>query len=108
MFAPISLRLIFDFPFRHRMASPISHLPPEIIDLIFSFVHLSTESQSPRTRDRLGWLSAAHVCHQWREIALNQPRFWSYIDFTALTLDGVTEMLIRSKGVPLHLVANMS
>ena len=90
------------------MTSPISRLPPEILDHIFSFINLPTPSPSTGTCDRLVCLSAAHVCHQWREIALNQPRFWGYIDFTALTWAGATEMLIRSKGGPLHLVVNFS
>ena len=90
------------------MTSPISRLPPEILDHILSFINLPTSSPTTGKRDRLVCLTAAHVCHQWREIALNQPRFWGYIDFTALTWAGVTEMLVRSKGAPLHLVINFS
>src|SRR5260221_4638295 len=93
------------------MTTPISSLPPEILDLILSFIPVPTGYESvafPGKRDRLGWLSAAHVCHQWREIALNQPRFWSYIDFTALTLAGANEVLIRSKEAPLHLEADLT
>ena len=93
------------------MTSSISRLPPEILDLILSFVPIPTgyvPNTSPGKRDRLAWLSAPQVCHQWREIALNQPRFWSYIDFTALTFTGANEMLIRSKDAPLHLEADLS
>ena len=93
------------------MTPSISCLPPEILDLILSFIPVSTGYESvasPGKRDRLGWLSAAHVCHQWREIALNQPHFWSYIDFTALTLAGANEVLIRSREAPLYLEADLT
>jgi len=55
--------------------------------------------------DPLAWLRGAHVCHQWREIALNQPRFWSHVNFTTLTSVGVAEILARAKMVPLYLEA---
>ena len=93
------------------MTTSISRLPPEILDLILSFIPIPTgyeSTASPGKQDRLAWLSAAHVCHQWREIVLNQPRFWSYIDFTALTQAGSNEMLLRSKEAPLHLEADLS
>lgn len=90
------------------MTSPISRLPPEILDHIFSFINLPTSSPSTGKRGRFVCLGAAHVCHHWREIALNQPRFWGYIDFTAITWAGATEMLVRSKEAPLHLVVNFS
>ena len=93
------------------MLPSISRLPPEILDLILSFIPVPTGYGSvatPGKRNRRGWLSAAHVCHQWREIALNQPCFWSYIDFTALTLAGVNEVLIRSREAPLHLEADLT
>lgn len=44
---------------------------------------------------------------RWREIALNQPRLWSLINFTTLTMEGVTEFLSRSKTGPLELHANL-
>ena len=56
----------------------------------------------------LAWLGVSHVCHRWREIALNQPRFWSRIDFTNLTTAAATEILSRSKMAPLDLEATLS
>ena len=49
----------------------------------------------------------SHVCHQWREIALNLPLLWSHIDFTTLSLEGVAEILVRAKSVPLYLDASV-
>ncbi|KAH9976257.1 hypothetical protein BGW80DRAFT_1151912, partial [Lactifluus volemus] len=91
---------------RRNSLAFISRLPPEAMATIFSFVSspggpiLSSPDPKP---DRLGWLRVAHVCHLWREIALNQPRFWSHIDFDALTSAGIAEMLTRAKMAPLFL-----
>jgi F-box associated protein len=96
---------------RRNALAPISCLPPETIAIIFSFLSLPKEYVRLLTgdkQDNLAWLRVSHVCHRWREIALNQPRFWSRIDFTTLTSAGVTEVLSRSKMAPLELEANLS
>ena len=90
---------------RHRRnaLAPISSLPTEVFAAIFSFL------RSPRTSSRESgkpsWLCITHVCHQWREIALNNPLFWSHIDFDSIPLAGAAEMLARAKKAPLHLEA---
>jgi hypothetical protein len=96
---------------RRNALAPISRLPPETIATIFYFLHSPRDYAQTITGDEeysFAWLHVAHVCHQWREIALNHPRFWSRIDFTALTMEGITEILSRSKMAPLHLEANIS
>jgi hypothetical protein len=96
---------------RRNALVPISRLPPETIAIIFSFLSLPRDHVQLSTRGeqyKLAWLRVSHVCHRWREIALNHPRFWSYIDFTTLTLAGATEVLSRSKMAPLELEANFS
>jgi hypothetical protein len=84
---------------RRNALAPISFLPAEIIEDIF------LRASTKRNDSRLAWLHVAHVCRQWRDIALNQPLFWSHINFTNLTLAGVVEMLARAKNTPLHLEA---
>jgi F-box-like len=96
---------------RRNALVPISHLAPEVLEIIFSFLFLPEKFEPSMTggkRDRLAWLRVSHVCHRWREIALNQPRFWSRINFNTLTLAGVTCVLSRSKMAPLVLEANLS
>jgi hypothetical protein len=96
---------------RRNALAPISRLPPETIAIIFSFLSLPREFVRLLTGDNqdiLAWLRVSHVCHRWREIALDQPRFWSRIDFTTLTSAGATEVLSRSKMAPLELEANLS
>jgi hypothetical protein len=90
---------------RRNALAPISSLPTEVIAAIFSILRLFDAPLACGGRDHLAWLRVAHVCHQWREIALNTPRFWSHIDFTNITLAGATEMLVRAKKAPLHLKA---
>ncbi|KAH9010863.1 hypothetical protein EDB84DRAFT_1406207 [Lactarius hengduanensis] len=90
---------------RRNALAPISSLPPELFAAIFSSLRLPPRGTTllvmEPDRQQL-WLHVAHVCHQWREVALNQPFFWSHVDFTTLTPAGATEMLVRAKSVPLY------
>jgi F-box-like len=100
-----------DLKSRRNSLVSISRLPPEAIATVFSFLSLpgGPVLPSPNAKpDRLGWLRVAHVCHLWREIALNQPRFWSHIDFNSLTSAGASEILARAKMAPLRLEAEVS
>ena len=96
---------------RRNALSPISSLPPELFAAIFSILCLpSTSSQDRKTDYNLARLRVSHVCHQWREIALNLPLLWSHADFTSESISsvGIAEMLIRAKSAPLDLEANIS
>ena len=90
---------------RRNALAPISSLPPEVFAVIFSFVRLPDYLILAEGPDKLSCLPIAHVCHRWREIAINQPLLWSHVDFATLTSAGATEMLARAKTVPLHLEA---
>ena len=92
---------------RRNALSPISSLLPEIFAAIFSFLCLPRKPRHHRARHHRARLRVSHVCHQWREIALNQPLLWSYVDFTSLSLTGATEIFFRSKSVPLYLEARV-
>ena len=95
--------------YRRNALAPISSLPTEIITIIFSFLCLPATSLLGEKPDHhLVWQPVAHVCHQWREIAINQPLLWSHIDFNKLTLAGVIEILTRAKEAPLHLIARFT
>jgi hypothetical protein len=92
----------------------ISRLHPEILSIIFSllpssdildleydeFVECDLESSPPTSS-----LTVSHVCHQWREVSLNQSYLWNHIDFTKLTTAGVAVILVRAKTAPLYLGA---
>jgi hypothetical protein len=83
---------------------PISRLPPEILSVIFSLLSsfdvLDLESSPPSPSSHV-----SHVCHLWREISLNLPYLWSYINFTKLTPAGAAVMLVRANPAPLYLKA---
>ena len=88
--------------YRRNAVAPISSLPTEVIAVIFSISRLFNAPLSGGKQDHLAWLRVTHVCRHWREIALNNPLFWSHIDFDHLTLAGVTEVLVRAKKAPLQ------
>ncbi|KAH9170563.1 hypothetical protein EDB89DRAFT_1274107 [Lactarius sanguifluus] len=92
---------------RRNTLAPVSSLPAEVIDNIFSFLRSRVTLSASKLGDGLVWLRVAHVCHQWREIALNQPLFWSHVDFTVISSAGAAEILARAKTVPLHLEARV-
>ena len=119
---PLSIRAL---KYRRNALAPISSLPAELIAAIFSYLRLPSNTTPLSSLPALlyaelfpsfpdidrrpdcptDWLCATHVCHQWREIALNDPLFWNYVDFTDLTSAGATEILTRAKEMPLHLEA---
>ena len=94
----------------HRNAlAPISSLPPEVLAAIFSLLCSSPGIPLDGKPDQnITQIYVSHVCHQWREIILNQPLLWSHVDFTTLSSAGVSAVLLRSKSLPLYLEGMMS
>ena len=98
---------------RRNALAPISSLPTEVIITIFTLLRgpVASSDASPSlttSKERSGhlpWIRVAHVCHHWRELALDQPLLWSHIDFTLFSSAGTAEILARAKTVPLHLEA---
>ena len=89
---------------RRNDLAPISRLPPEIIATIFTFLSTSAWDVGYYNPN---WMRVTHVCRRWREIALNYPHFWSYINLTKLKSAGMGEILARAKMVPLNLEADV-
>ena len=102
-----SLRVL---KYRRNALSPVSSLHPELFAAIFSILCLpGTSSQDGKPVDyHLARLRVSHVCHQWREITLNLPLLWSYVNFTSKSLSsvGIAETLVRAKLAPLRFEAN--
>ena len=90
---------------RRNALVPISQLPPETLSMIFSFLSPSLCDGKARYRPLL---RVTHVCHQWREIALNYSYLWSCINPTLLSPAGIAEILARAKTVPLHFEARVT
>jgi len=88
--------------------APISRLYPEIFSTIFCHVRDSTIRPFPlvwtwgRTKDCIG---LTHVCHAWRDIAINTPTLWAKIFISVEDhLEWVQEMLRRSKQCSLSIL----
>ncbi|KAG6915827.1 hypothetical protein DXG01_009660 [Tephrocybe rancida] len=81
--------------------TPISSLPPEVLEYIFSICVLWL--YDPRKQaHRLAW---AQVCRKWRCVSLNAARLWRSIDLCNAPL--ASECLLRSASAPIHLIANV-
>jgi hypothetical protein len=94
---------------RRNTLSPVSSLPPEVFAAIFSLLCLpGIPSLGGKPGKNLARLRVSHVCHQWREIALNQPLLWSHVNFDTLSWAGAAEVLVRAKSVPLYLESRLS
>ena len=94
---------------RRNALQPISSFPPEIFTVIFSFLCLpGMPSLLVNLAQNRARLSISHVCHQWREIALNQPLLWSHVNFNTTSSAGATEMLARAQLVPLYMEIGVS
>jgi hypothetical protein len=94
----------------HRNAlSAVSSLAPEVLAVIFSFLcSPGIPSLGGKPDQTLAQLCVSHVCHQWREIILNQPLLWGHVNFTTLSSAGITEVLLRSKSLPLYMEGRIS
>ena len=91
---------------RRNQLSPISSLPPEVFLAIFSLLWPGGGRRPDSDNDHLTRLSISHVCHQWREIALDIPLLWSHVDFFAQAAAGTAEILARAKSAPLYFEAS--
>ena len=85
---------------RRNALAPISSLPTEVIAAIFFLLrNLRLFGSDGRPKSFLA-LRVAQVCHQWREIALENPLLWSHFDFSTVSPAGATEILARAKMTP--------
>ena len=91
--------------YRRNALVPISHLPPETLTVIFTFL---SHSACDEKGSYMAWLHVTHVCHHWRETALNCSYLWNHINFTKLSQAGITEIVARAKMSPLHLEAKIT
>ncbi|KAF9565838.1 hypothetical protein CPC08DRAFT_141214 [Agrocybe pediades] len=85
--------------YRNSLA-PISRLAPEILCRVFDHLR-KIPNLLPFERDPLQWIQATHVCHAWRETALNCPSLWTKLPFEFSDM-WTQEMLRRSKSASIY------
>ncbi|KAF8880863.1 hypothetical protein BD779DRAFT_1547513 [Infundibulicybe gibba] len=74
-------------------------LPPEVLCQILMF-HAWIEGYQLKSA-----LTSTHVCRQWRQVGLDCPEMWSYIDCNQChSVSWMATMIDRSCAVPLSLV----
>ena len=66
------------------MAVPIDRLPPEILSRIFVILVRASRYASSMGDASYAWidypLQVSSVCVRWRQIAINTPMLWSFLD----------------------------
>ncbi|KDQ53826.1 hypothetical protein JAAARDRAFT_209615 [Jaapia argillacea MUCL 33604] len=80
---------------------PVWRIPAET--LVDIFLHLSDDEgiENIETKPWKSWVKVTHVCHYWREVALDNPLLWTHLP---ITLPKWTlRMLSLSKQAPLHI-----
>ncbi|KAI0315614.1 hypothetical protein OF83DRAFT_1173669 [Amylostereum chailletii] len=87
--------------YRNRTRCRILLLPTELLGKIFFTVCTLTppEFNTGFRTGSIGWIRIAHVCHDWRELALSMPLLWAQCAFTLPS--GHEARLARSQSVPL-------
>lgn len=83
---------------------PIARLSPEILSEIFAMCVAAyvTVDQFRFWHPRY-WFAFSHVCQYWRILALSYPMLWSFINFAIVDSNWISELLSRSKNVPLSI-----
>ena len=99
---------------------PISRLLPELLSLVFCHVRdaIAGKSGHDHSFERpfefkrrfavKNWMKISHVCHSWREVALNTVSLWSHLIVTRSNYKWAEECLRRSKESSLVLFAKFS
>ena len=91
---------------QHNLGLPISCIPKEILLKIFSHSRNNYigEGRHHGTECLNGWIGITYVCHEWREMSLNDSLLWCHIDILHSLRSWIPEQLRRSKQSPLTVV----
>ncbi|KAH9936656.1 uncharacterized protein B0H18DRAFT_1206904 [Fomitopsis serialis] len=95
---------LIDLKSRLNRLAPISELPAEILSEVFLYAAAVDGSDAYSsvwpTWTLYGWICVSHVCKYWRFVALSCPALWC--NLTVTRREWTTELLARSKKVPLY------
>lgn len=84
-----------DLRFWLSAAARVNQLPDEILVHILSTLSFSQ------------LVSATHVCHRWRKLAVGTPALWTRLTITDALVAGLDVVLARSKAASLDLELNV-
>jgi len=90
--------LICSLKSRRNSLCPVSRLPPEVLSEVFLDLADQLQAQD-RFKVDFKWVSVAHVCRLWRNIALQHGRLWGKVDMA--NPGRALECVDRSNGAPL-------
>lgn len=92
---------------RYRNAlRPIHRLAPDILLLIFESIAEDEDGPLHPSYGSAPWVYLAHVCHQWRELALTCAALWTRI--STKYPEAALACLERSGDAPLSLIVSAS
>jgi hypothetical protein len=92
---------------RRNSLAPISCLPNEVLATVFKHLAEEKSFQSyPGANHSPPCVRVTHVCRHWRQVALEYPSLWAFVDCTCARWIGV--MLERSKKAALVVTCNAS
>lgn len=84
-----------------------TRLPPEVLLQVFLDC-VEEDAEEEADGFSAAWIqSLAHVCHYWRELALDYPLLWSNIVFTRSSKILPLKMLELSRNVPISIRVNL-
>ncbi|KAF9054164.1 hypothetical protein BJ165DRAFT_689365 [Panaeolus papilionaceus] len=86
---------------RRNALAPVSVLPPELLSNIFVVIRDATYHSFQDPADTFSWTKVAHVCHDWRRVAMSNAQLWSTADFQ--DVDTALQFVKRSKQSPLRM-----
>ncbi|VDB96174.1 unnamed protein product [Peniophora sp. CBMAI 1063] len=80
--------------------TPISRLPPEIMEAVFIALRdLSLPAWDDQRSKPTHWVRACtHVCNKWRTVALHLPDLWTCLDISYASPETLMMMVRRTQG----------
>lgn len=95
-----SYRRFTENPFNRK--DPVNHLPMELVEEIFLLAMDCSPTWYLTKMDIRSVIRLSHVSHAWRQVTLNLPRLWAYVNTDSLPLAAFSAFLERSRTAPLY------
>ncbi len=97
----VHLRKALELKTRLNTFTDINQLPTKLLAKILVAYARDHYQSATRQYDSPHWIRLAHVCRHWHDVALETPRFWSYV--CVRRPKTLSALLPLSKSSPLHI-----